>query len=126
MSNYDNFVSDFPRRCLELLRGFEKSRDFQKREVTLMLSLATSSIIIPYERLRGSESNHLGHPSRDWEKYPPVKESLDDLLQQPFIESALWPQSSPGSWRCGGPLAEVASEPDTWGELKEPKQVSKC
>jgi hypothetical protein len=125
MSNYDNFVSDFPGRCLDLLHAFERGARFRKREVTMMLSVATPSIIIPYERLRGPESDRPGHPLRDWNRYHTAKATLDDLLQKPFIGSALWPQSSPGSWCCGGPLADVSGEPDSWQELQANKHVSK-
>jgi len=53
MSNYNNFVSDFPGRCAELLKEYERSARLRKREVTLMLCIAMPSIVVPLERLKG-------------------------------------------------------------------------
>lgn len=125
MSNYDDFVSDFPGRCAELLDELEPAARVRKREVTLMLSVAASSILIPLERLAGPESDPKlgqGHPSRDWETFGDAKAALDDLLAKAFIGSALWPPSSAGSWSFDK-LADVSETPDSWAELRKPKPL---
>ena len=46
MSNYNNFVSDFPGRCADLMKASDKIARFQKREVTLMLCVAMPSLLL--------------------------------------------------------------------------------
>src|SRR5438093_5745376 len=110
MSNYKNFVSDFPDRCADLLRNFSASARHRNREVTLMLSIATSSIIVPLERLDGPKNGPKGywpgHPSHDWERFQAAKASLDELLDKPFIGSPLWPKPLVNSW-FSNDLADV-------------------
>ena len=58
MSEYRDFVSDFPSRCAELLSSFEQQARHRRREVTLMLCVAAPTIIVPLERLKSpSETN---------------------------------------------------------------------
>jgi hypothetical protein len=126
MSNYSNFVSDFPERCAELLGQFEKLAQLRRREVTLMLCIATPSIVVPLERLAGPrskpEGEQPGHPSRDWEKFVQAKSDLDRLFILPFKGSRLWPDVSASSWSFGK-LSDVSGEPDSWGELSAPKRL---
>jgi hypothetical protein len=126
MSNFDNFVSDFPGRCAELFRDFEAAARLRKREVTLLLSVAAPSIVIPLERLAGPKHGPTGawpgHPSRDWQRFQEAKAKLDVLLDQPFLGSALWPESSASSWSFDE-LADVSRDPDFWPELQQPKPV---
>jgi hypothetical protein len=124
MSNYNNFVSDFPARCAALLEDFERTARLRKREVTLMLCVAMPSIVIPWERLAGprSEGQSPGHPSRDWERFDQAKSALDDLCEAPFQGSPIWPDSSSRSWFFGE-LADVSNGPDSWAELRTPKPL---
>jgi len=124
MSNYSNFVSDFPGRCAKLLKQFEKPARYSKLEVTHMLCVAMPSILVPLERLEGPHDKSLGHPSQDWKKYERPKSVLDDLYKQSFRGSALWPVDSLDSW-CFGKLAEVTGDPDSWEELNVPKRLSR-
>jgi len=91
-----------------------------------MLSIATSSIIVPLERLdgpkNGPKGSRPGHPSHDWERFQAAKASLDELLDKPFIGSPLWPKSSGISW-FSDDLADVSHEPDLWKELQKPKPL---
>lgn len=123
MSSYDNFVSDFPGRCAELLR-FERTARLIKREVTLMLCVAMPSIVVPLERLAGPRPNNesQGHPSRDWERFDQAKSGLDRLFEQAFRGSSLWPHPGSSSWFFGE-LSEVLNGPDSWVELTEPKPL---
>ena len=126
MSSYKNFVSDFPGRCAEILGWFERTAQRRKREVTFMLCVATPSILVPLERLAGPRSTpgreQPGHPSRDWERFERAKSELDRLFALPFRGSPLWPNDTSSSWSFGE-LADMSNGPDSWAELRAPKQL---
>lgn len=122
MSQYRNFVSDFPGRCATLLSQFEAAARNRNREVTLMLCIAMPSLVVPLERLNGPNGNRPGHPSRDWEEYAGAKSALDQLLEQDFLGSLLWPNPS-DPWHYGQ-LKDVTGGPDSWPELRDPKQMT--
>lgn len=126
MSSYNNFVSDFPGRCADLLRKFEGTALFHEREVTLMLCVAMPSIVVPLERLKGpsveTNTQRLGHPSADWQTFEHAKSNLDHLFKQRFRGSRLWPNPDSTSWLFG-PVSDVSSAPDSWVELVEPKHL---
>ena len=119
MTQYLNFVTDFPTRCNEILSTYTEDATRKGREVTLMLAIASAGINVPYERL--AKSNH---PSRNRENLTTARELLDDLSEQYFLSSELC-QNDQGendqhSWKYGGPLRTVEGEPRTWPELGEP------
>lgn len=92
MGAYKNFISDFPSRCNELLN----TQILQgKRDVTLMLLLASSGIIIPLERLKASE-----HISGDRETYNLASQKIDNLANTCFLGSEFWIEN-PLSWEQG-------------------------
>jgi hypothetical protein len=126
MSNYKNLVSDFPARCADLLGDFERTARLRKREVTLMLCVAMSSVVIPLERLKGprstSKGEDPGHPSRDWERFDQARSRLDRLFEQPFRGSPLWPNIASSSWSFDE-LSDVSNGPDSWAELGKPKPL---
>lgn len=126
MSNYKNFVSDFPERCGALLGKFETPARRRRRDVTLMLCIAMPSIVVPLERLAGprqtAKGESPGHPSRDWERFEQAKASLDDLFNQSFRGSALWPEASSSSWFFGE-VPDVSKGPDNWDALRAPKPL---
>jgi len=94
MSAIDNFVKDYPMRCGDLLREFwGKSNDIE-REVTLLLTVAGSGIVVPYERL------DIKHPIKDSNRYRLALTSFKNLLKKKFINSDLW-EKHPNSWRYG-------------------------
>lgn len=68
MSNYNDLIKDFPNRCLDILDSFVKQAKNIDREVTLMLTVTSTSLIIPYERLGDYEN-----PSGDARKYSKAK-----------------------------------------------------
>jgi hypothetical protein len=124
MSNYRDFVSDFPGRCGDLLDSFLKPAKHQRREVTLLLCLSAASLVIPLERLKGAGAHRTGHPARDWEKFQQAKSRLDELGQVPFRGSPIWPDASEESWHFGS-LSTVAGGPDSWPELHRPKLLTR-
>jgi hypothetical protein len=127
MSGYNNFVSDFPERCSELLVAFERTARLRKREVTLMLCVAMPSLVVPWERLTAPRSTphgeQPGHPSLDWQRFEQAKSALDRLVEQKFLGSPLWPTTAPGSWLFGK-LSDVSDGPDSWRELAAPKPLN--
>jgi len=127
MSNYQNFISDFPGRCGKILGTFGRRARHHGREVTLMLCIASPGIIIPLERLKGPrplDNGEMspGHPSGDWERFRKAKTTFDGLLGQPFLGSPVWPATSEGSWAFGE-LAHVTGYPDSLDELQTPGKL---
>lgn len=126
MSSYNNFVSDFPGRCAALLKECEGTARLRNREVTLMLCIAMPSIVVPLERLKGpkagSNGARPGHPSADWQRFEQAKASLDQLFEQRFRGSPLWPDADSNSWSFG-PVSDVSIAPDSWAELIRPQAL---
>ncbi len=108
MSSYKAFIKCFPDRCGKLLDLYFKDAEQKDLEITLLLSIATAALIVPFGRLT-EES----HPSGDREKFVNAKNALDAVLAQKFIGSSLWPGNSTGSWKFGL-LNNIDSEPDMW------------
>lgn len=117
MTAYENFVSDFPMRCLEVLKIAEKQARLEQREVTLILMVASAGLVIPYERL----SDKKDHPTGDPKKYEKAAEKLDSLLKQKFLSSSL--SKGTGKWKAGR-LKSIAGDPDSWDELDPGKNLS--
>jgi len=124
MSEYTNFVRDFPARCREVLKMAEGPARLRGREVTLLLMAAASAFIVPFERLKPDEEPHASpHPSGDRERFPEMAEAVSNLLNKPFLASELWQNQNAESWRVGE-LASIAGTPDDWPALKNAKPVS--
>lgn len=123
MSEYKNFIQDFPKRCGKILEKYEKRAGFEGVEVTLMLSIASAGFTIPYERMRQPGETKQSHPSGDRGKYQKAADQLDRLWKQEFLGSHLW-GASPESW-CFGELESHLRMPDSWPEMKNPKPISK-
>ncbi|MGA2616593.1 MAG: hypothetical protein ABSF26_03225 [Thermoguttaceae bacterium] len=125
MSCYSQIVVDLPLRCQKLLGTLLGEAETIGCEVTFLLSLAETSIVIPYERLKEPRRadpmkcphchKELGlcpkcrkeltfrpqsHPSGDRERLPEASKEMDSLKNALFIGSVLWPRKDAGSWRC--------------------------
>lgn len=125
MSNFTDFVSDFPARCSDLLSTHEMEAVLQGREVTLMLALAASGFNIPFERLRPTATEDPVHPSGDRSKFPQARARLDALLGDDsfFIGSSLWGEG-PKSW-LAGKVQGSTDDPDSWPNLAfKPKRMT--
>lgn len=123
MSNYRNFFSDFSGRLQDLLQMAEPEALKSGREVTLMLAIATPSIVVPYERLSDPYIEREPHPSRDTRLFPRAKAKWDKLIKECFLNSELWSDHATHSWKFGS-LASVDGNPDEWLELAEPRPMS--
>ena len=119
MGAYENFIKDFPSRCNDLLSDFSRLAEYRGREVTLMLSLAASGLIIPYERLKaGSE-----HPSSDRRIFEEAAKEIDKLSETPFLGSAFW-NSNPDSWRFGKDIEITTDGINVWALDNNAKPLS--
>jgi hypothetical protein len=107
MTAYRNFIQDYPERCLKLLAKYSKSAKQNDLEVTLLLNIASSGLIVPYARL--SEN---AHPSGDAARFEDAKNRLDQVLVAPFL-SFVHPDTDPRSWRFGK-RKELRGDLDAW------------
>jgi hypothetical protein len=87
MSDFKNFIRDFPQRCLTIFVQNEGTINNAGLEVTFALMVASTGITIPYERLRPSPKTE--HPSGDREKYATAANDLEKLLNCGFLESTM-------------------------------------
>ena len=113
MSEYQDFVADFPARCRDVLRLASEKAEAQDREVTLLLVVASASLIVPFERLRGGMRTE--HPAYDRINHPDVAARLEKLLNRKFLNSVLW-NLEPGTWEWSQ-LVLKPGGPDAWNEL---------
>lgn len=97
MSNYKDFIQDFPVRCSEILEEFRKQAEKSDREVTHMLAIASVALTFPFERLRKRK-----HPSADNQKYKQAAEIFYEICSEKFVHSVL----CAGSWNIGEIVAE--------------------
>ena len=119
MSNYRNFVEDFPKRCDDLLdKLFPRAKAYD-REVTLMFSIATAGFVIPFGRLREKD-----HPARDRKRYQEAAAKLDEILNAPFLGSPLWAEQ-PATWLFAKEVEDEGRELDCWPELTSPQSLPK-
>lgn len=122
MSEYANFVSDFPSRCRDVLEQAENKAILTGREVTLAIAIASCGLVIPMERLK-SRKRGAPHPSGDLDRYKSQADSLDTLMSEKFVGSALQ-KANLHSWH-GGTLGIVSplNDPDQWRALTNKKRL---
>ena len=84
MSNYTDFIIDFPKRCHDLLESFYRQAAKNKLEVTFMLAIAASGFLFAFER--GQEN----HPLEDSCENQEAKKKLKKLLDENIEKSPLW------------------------------------
>lgn len=119
MAEYKNYIQDFPNRVSQLLDAFYDDEAKQLKlkdgieitglEVTLLVSLATSGFIIPFERLK----NHK-HPSGDAEKFNDAKQQFNQLMKDKFVKSDLCKSGIVMEWKY---IEEVPPElPGNWAQ----------
>lgn len=113
MSNYTNFIQDFPVRCGKILGKYKDTAEKSGLEVTLLISIAAAALPIPFERLRKPVGG-IKHPSNDKNKYIRAVGKFGNLCDKNFLGSDLW-GNDPGSWCWGQVAAELVSkEPESW------------
>jgi hypothetical protein len=94
MSEYENFIQDFPNRCSDILRNFYGDAEKLNggREITLMLMTASSGFIVPYEQLRYRNPGE-EHIANTAAVYPNPVSDLRKLLGTKFIKSFFYKRS---------------------------------
>lgn len=109
MSAYENLIKDFPQRCLDILKKFEKQAKKFDLEVTLMLAVASASLVIPYERLEDYEN-----PSGDAKKYVKAKGKFaNECGNKNFLNWVTQEESK--SWKFKElDLNTVKQPPESW------------
>ncbi len=113
MSNYKNFIQDFPGRCGEILKSHSEQMKADGLEVTQLLSLASVAITIPFERLR-KPTDGVKHPSNDRSIYPKANSTFANLCGKSFIGSRLWPEVD-DAWKKGVVNQnQVSGEVEAW------------
>src|SRR5271166_3457918 len=117
MTEYKNFIQDFPRRCRDILDIAGKPALPRGREVTLAIMVASAGFVVPYERLTP------GHPSEDSKRFVGAAEKLKSLLDQAFMSSVLSNKMS-SAW-YEGKVGSVNGDPDSWDGLQKRKPFSK-
>lgn len=104
MSNYKNYIQDFPIRCGEILTNFQELSKKNNGEITLLFMVAAAAIPIPFEHLK-KPTDRIKHVAHEREKYQAATGKFSNLCGQNFLGSDLW-SDKPESWMIG----EVDSE----------------
>jgi hypothetical protein len=117
MTQFTDFIHEFPARCHDVLELFSGPAQAKDREVTLLVMTAAAAFVIAFERLRPGMAAE--HPSADRRTYPQLAEQLDDALGQSFLGSPFL-DDGPASW-CAGKMdnaeAYMVGEPLT-GQIR--------
>lgn len=101
-----------------MLSRYYRNAETNDLEVTLLLAIAGSGLLIPYARL-----TEFNHPSKDSNRFELARDFIDTVLQSKFVGSPLHPESDPGSWKIGS-LIDITESPDFWNWTKI-KPISK-
>lgn len=81
MSEYKDFIQDYPSRCDKLFNQFSEETDL---DVTLLLALATNAIIFPLERL-GKNNGDYPHPAGDGKKFARAKDQFHNKIKNRYF-----------------------------------------
>lgn len=122
MTAYANFVSDFPKRCQKVLDFYDCSSRKNGHDVTFLLCIATTSICVPYDRLKPPSPVFGPHPSGDRDQFDDAAKKFDDLCEISFLQSPLSSHES-SSWKFGS-LSSADGGPGSWEELQDATSVS--
>lgn len=113
MTEYADYVRDFPGRCLDVLEAFSEPAAKLDREVTLLLMAAGTAFVVPLGRLR-----ECGHPQPGLDRIllTGTQQSLEERLNETIGDSTLF-QDPPVSWR-GSELESADGDPEQWPEFQ--------
>lgn len=81
--NYKDYIQDFSNRAKKILEEFSKCDPSNKLNVTALLSVATSSFVIPFERLKEF------HPFNDRILFKEIASRIDEELKKNVSDSTL-------------------------------------
>jgi hypothetical protein len=120
MSEYENYVQDFPCRILKLYEKYLELARLDRLEVTFLLSLTASGIAVPLDRLRPDDRQY-PDPFEDRKTFKEAAGKFDELYKKCFRKSELWDQAFE-EWQYGI-RKNVIREPDSWEELHSAKHI---
>jgi hypothetical protein len=115
LSNFKNFVKDFPTRCSKLLESFEGKSRLQGREVTFVLSMAGTGLCIPLQRLRWENQGGVVKERED-PTLSDARAQFDALMRCRFKGSVLCKEDCE-AWSYGR-LSSTENDPDFWPEIE--------
>ncbi len=124
MTSYKDWVADYPKLALELLRRAYPDAEANELEVTLLLSVGSLLLSAPYERLkyRKDKSNeqimHVAH-DRFMEENEELVRKFDNLLNEGFRSSTtLFKGKSDYQWQGGvlSPACHKPMDPSSWDQ----------
>lgn len=87
---YKDYITDFSSRAKKVLEEFSKCDPTNDLNVTALLSVATSSFVIPFERLKES------HPFKDKIKFDRIVSRINIELKKNIPDSKLI--NNPSQW----------------------------
>ncbi len=120
MSAYECWVTDFPKRCKELLANLSPCAKAHDREVTLLLAVASVCIAVPLDRMTEESDGRPAHPSGDRGADPNRAKKFDDLLKSKVRDLQLWNDLGDRFIGCCK-LKNHEGDPDSWPELDNPE-----
>jgi hypothetical protein len=88
----ERFATEYPDRCLELLESFEPLAREKDLYGTFSIMLASSILLIPWERVRNKHPLTQEHGGN-------LQASLKELEKQKWLEADFWGSAEPGDWR---------------------------
>ena len=101
MTEYSNFIQDYPKRCADILEYFFLRAANMNREVTLLLMATAGGFIMPYERLIWGDT--IRQPDIDRNEYNSAMEKLSNALGMSIKESHYFKEII-CRWRFGKPI----------------------
>jgi len=100
MSMYEDFVRDYPARCIDVLEHFYEQAIVKDREVTLLLMATAGGFVMPYERLKDGQK--FEQPELDRTTHKEQMKRLEDELNRSIKNSTVFGEII-GKWRYGVP-----------------------
>src|SRR5437868_1801593 len=104
------FAVEYPERCLSLLGELEPSARKHGLVASFSILVASSAILIPYERMRSHHPMHRKGQDGDLSR---ALRSLDK--KELFYNAHFWKESSPGDWR----FSRILTEPKDVGGWRD-------
>jgi hypothetical protein len=120
MGAYSNFIQDFPERCRRLLSKHYVASKAAGIEVTLTIAVATSGLIVPFERLRVDDPKL---QFEEAEKLAQARKQTNALRGRSFLNSRLWPSPEANSWLEIRGYTITKDDPNQWPELYEERPI---
>lgn len=124
MSNYQDYIKDFPLRCREVLDRFREPSKLMEREVTFMLSIATTGFVVPFERLRVDEYMNPNHQLANPRREGGAMAHLIQLMDEPFLSSRL-AAGTGDDWMYFKRPVCPDDVPEAWEEMREARSRMK-